>query len=342
MTFDIDTALPILQERFGERIRRNELLSRHCTFGVGGPADIWMKVEKRQDLIDLVTLCSKHRWPILFTGNGTNVLYADAGVRGIVAQIALTSYTIEEQTDGTALLQAGAGVSWPSLLNDLAAKGWGGLEFGPGIPGTLGGAVISNAGAHKGELGQVLEWVDVLDARLCEETPIEPEVVRYPHADLALSYRHSRFRAHRRVQFDEDGYPVAAPRRLIEPAEVIMEVGVRLHRDDPQTLKAKISEYKHHRKVTQPPQKSAGSVFKNPPGDFSARLIEMAGIKGLQIGKAQISERHANFIVNLGGAQAADVAALIREAHNRVLEQFGVNLELEVELRGEWKVAPLS
>ncbi len=319
-------------------MRRNEPLSRHCTFGVGGPADLWVSLDSQDDLSELVTLCAERCWPLLVAGNGTNVLYGDAGVRGIVVRIALNSYTIEEHGDGTALLVAGAGVSWPRLLNELAALGWGGLEFGPGIPGTLGGGVISNAGAHGSDLGQVLEWVEVLDARQCEEHAIAPTIQRYQKADLALSYRHSRFRAQRRVQFDQQGYPLLAPRQLIEPSEIIMRLGVRLHREEPEKLRALIEEHKQHRKRTQPPQQSAGSVFKNPPGDYSGRLIEAAGLKGMTHGKAQISGRHANFIVNVGGASAADVAALVMEAHNRVHEQFGVDLELEVELRGEWKV----
>jgi UDP-N-acetylmuramate dehydrogenase len=164
-------------------------------------------------------------------------------------------------------------------------------------------------------------------------------VVRYQRAELDLSYRHSRFRAQRRVQFAEDGYPLAASRALVEPLEIVMQLGVRLRRADPQQLRATIDEHKQYRKRTQPPQQSAGSVFKNPPGDYAGRLIEAAGLKGMMHGGAQISERHANFIVNVGGAKAADVAALIKEAHNRVREQYGIKLELEVELRGEWKVA---
>ena len=339
MTFDVEIAYRELRLHFGERVRRDEPLARHCTFGVGGPADVWISLDTQDELIGLVTLCSEQRWPLLLTGNGTNVLYADAGVRGIVARIALNGYSIEDAGDGTALLTAGAGISWPRLLNELAPLGWGGLEFGPGIPGTLGGGVISNAGAHQSELGRVLEWVDVLDARDAEEWAAKPIVRRYQHAELNLAYRHSRFRAQRRVQFDEQGYPVAAPRLLIEPSEIIMQLGVRLHREDPYTLRTIIDEHKQHRKRTQPPQQSAGSVFKNPVGDYAGRLIEAAGVKGKIFGRAQISERHANFIVNVGGASAADIAALIREAHNRVSEQFGVDLELEVELRGEWRVS---
>ncbi|MBV8695044.1 MAG: UDP-N-acetylmuramate dehydrogenase [Chloroflexi bacterium] len=338
MTFDVETAYTELQKLFGARIRCNEPLARHCTFGVGGLADIWVSLETQQELIDLVTSCAERRWPLLLVGNGTNTLYADAGVRGIVARIALHSYTIEDRGDGTALLLAEAGVSWPRLINDLAVLGWGGLEFGPGIPGTLGGGVISNAGAHNSDLGQVLAWVDVLDVRCAERELPAPVVERYQHSALALGYRHSRFRTHRRVQFDGQGYPVAVVRQLIEPAEIIMRLGIYLRRADPQRLRMLIEEYKQHRKRTQPPQQSAGSIFKNPVGDYAGRLIEAAGMKGMMRGKAQISERHANFIVNVGGASAADIVALIKEAHTRVLARFGVDLELEVELRGEWKV----
>lgn len=339
MTFEIEQAYTELRTRFGERVRRNEPLARHCTFGVGGPADIWVSLDTRTNLIELVTHCAERRWPLLLVGNGTNVLYADAGVRGIVARMAMSGYRIEEQGDDRALLVVGAGASWPRLVNELAALGWGGLEFGPGIPGTLGGGVISNAGAHTGDIGRVLAWVEVLDARAGEESALAPELVRYQHEQLYLSYRHSRFRAARRVQFDAHGYPVAAERRLIEPAEIIMQLGIHLHRADTQQLRKTIDEYKQHRKRTQPPQQSAGSVFKNPMGDYAGRLIEAVGMKGMMHGKAQISERHANFIVNVGGASAADVAALIQEAHNRVQAQFGVDLELEVELRGEWRVS---
>ncbi len=341
MTFNLEMAYAELHPHFQARVRRNEALARHCTFGVGGPADLWVTLKTADELNRLVHLCAERLWPLLMVGNGTNVLYADAGVRGMVARIALDNYTIEDHGDGTALMIAEAGVSWPRLLNELAEQGWGGLEFGPGIPGTLGGGVISNAGAHNRELGSVLEWVEVMDARGSslahdgDEVSV-PVLRRYMHTEIDLGYRQSRFRAGRHIAFDAQGYPIKPPRGLIEPAEIIVQLAVRLHRDDPKRLKALIEEYKQHRKRTQPPQQSAGSVFKNPPGDFAGRLIEQAGMKGVTHGRAQISQRHANFIVNLGGASAADVVALIVEARRRVHEQFGVDLELEVELRGEW------
>src|SRR5262249_12545866 len=163
---------------------------------------------------------------------GTNILFADNGVRGVVARIAINSYTIEDEENGHALLVAGAGVSWPRLLNELSAQGWGGMEFGPGIPGTLGGGVISNAGVHGHDLSEVLHGVDIVDALPCQEEAVVQKFARYVHDELDLAYRHSRFRAHRLVQFDQQGHPVAAPRKLIEPAEIIMQLGIRLHRED--------------------------------------------------------------------------------------------------------------
>jgi UDP-N-acetylmuramate dehydrogenase len=337
MTFDAAVVYTDLQAHFRKRVRRDEPLAKHCTFGVGGPADVWVSLDSRGELMELVRMCAERRWPLLLVGNGTNTLYADAGVRGIVARIAMDGYSIEDRGDGTALLSAEAGVSWPRLLNELSPLGWGGLEFGPGIPGTLGGGVVSNAGAHNSNMGEVLEWIEILDVRSSsgDESSL-PMVRRYMHDELDLSYRHSRFRAFRRVKFDEQGFPKPVARGLIEPAEIIMLLGIRLHREDPQMLQKRIVEYKQHRKRTQPVQKSAGSVFKNPAGDYAGRLIEQAGMKGMTHGKAQISERHANFIVNLGGASAADIATLIRDARNSVHEKFGVDLELEVELRGDW------
>ncbi len=339
MTFDAETMYSELRPHFQERARRNEPMARHCTFGVGGPADVWVSLETSRELNDLVILCAERQWPLLFVGNGTNILYADAGVRGIVARMALNNYTIEDYRDGTALLLAEAGVIWPRLLNELSVLGWGGLEFGPGIPGTLGGGVISNAGAHNSDLSQVLEWIEVLDARGASESSdgvTIPMLRRYLHDEIDLSYRHSRFREKRRINFNAQGYPIVPPRGLIEPAEIIIQLGIRLHHEDPEKLRTIIEEYKQHRKRTQPPQKSAGSVFKNPPGDYAGRLIDQAGMKGTTHGKAQISKRHANFIVNSGGASAADVVALIVAARKSVHERFGVDLELEVELRGEW------
>ena len=340
MTWNTETVYTELRPYFQERVRRNEPLARHSAFGVGGPADVWVSLEAKQELIDLVRLCAEGHYPLLIAGNGTNVLYADAGVRGMVAHIALSSYQIEDQGDGSALLLADAGVSWPRLLHELTPVGWGGLEFGVGIPGTLGGGVISNAGAHNDDLGQVLQWIEVLDARGCnaagEDQLAVPVVRRYQHDELDLGYRHSRFREQRQVRFDERGQFILPPRGMIEPAEIIMLLGIRLHREDPQQLRATMAQYTQHRKLTEPAQRHAGSVFKDPPGEEASHLIDQAGLKGRSNGKAQISQRNANYIANLGEARATDIAALMMQAHQAVREQFGVDLELDVELQGEW------
>jgi UDP-N-acetylmuramate dehydrogenase len=259
-----------------------------------------------------------------------------------VARVALNEYQIENQGEGTALLRAEAGVSWPLLLLNLAQLGWGGLEFGAGIPGTLGGGVLSNAGAHNSDLGQVLEWLEVLDARgsnLEAEDQITYPILRhYQRDELDLGYRQSRFRQRTHTHFDERGQLILPSRSLIEPAEIIMLMGIRLHQADPERLRAVLAEYKRLRKLTEPPPHRAGTIFKDPPGNDAGRLIAQAGLQGKTHGQAQISTAHANYMVNLGGAQASDVAALIMEAHQRVLERFGVQLELDVELRGEWEI----
>jgi UDP-N-acetylmuramate dehydrogenase len=231
-------------------------------------------------------------------------------------------------------------VSWPRLLHELAPVGWGGLAFGIGIPGTLGGAVISNAGAHNEELGEALESIEVLDARRSSEDGEDeislPLMRRYLHDELDLSYRHSRFREQRRARFDEHGSLIPAQRHLIDPPEIVMALGIRLHREDPQKLRADIARYKEYRKMAEPVQRHTGTVFKDPLGHEASQLIDLAGLKGKTRGKAQIAERNANYIVNLGGTSASDIAALVVEAHQRVFEQFGVDLELDVELHGEW------
>ena len=342
MAFHAQTAFNELRPHFQERVRRNELLAHHSAFGVGGPADVWISLTSKEELLDLVRLCAERHYPLLITGNGTNVLFADSGVRGIVARIALDGYRLEDDGEDTALLIAEAGLSWPRLLHELAPLGWAGLEFGVGIPGTLGGGVISNAGAHNDDLGQVLEWIEVLDARgsnVAEEDQLAvPLMRRYLHDELDLGYRHSRFRQQRQVRFDKRGHLVLPPRGMIEPAEIIVLLGIHLHRSATQELSANIAQYKQHRKLTEPAQRHAGTVFKDPPGEEASHLIDQVGLRGKTLGNAQISERNANYIVNGGGAQAADVAALIMEAHQRVLEQLGVDLELDVELLGEWEV----
>jgi UDP-N-acetylmuramate dehydrogenase len=329
-----DAMLAALRERFGERVRAGELLSRHGTFGVGGPADAWVTLIREDELTALVALAQAHEWPLMLVGNGTNVLFSDAGARGIVARMALDHWHLEDLDADHVRLIAGAGVSLPKLVNELARRGLTGLEWGAGVPGTVGGAVVSNAGAHGACVADTIESARVLSV---PAHPRDDAQIREMTAqELELRYRRSRFRAAREIVFDDEGRPSAAPREPIEPREMITGATFLLRHADPTEVKDRVAAYKRHRKETQPPQPSAGSVFKNPPDDHSGRLIEAAGLKGHQLGRAQISPVHANFIVNCGGATAADVVALIALARRRVRERFGVELELEVELRGDW------
>ncbi len=342
MFFESTYAYEVLHPSFHQRVRLHEPLAQHSSFGVGGPADLWLTIETQQELSDLIILCTKHQWPLLIVGAGSNILFADAGVRGIVASLAMSHYHIEEQPDGSALLVAEAGVRWAHVLEQLAPLGWGGLEFAVGIPGTLGAGIISNVGAHKQNVGQALEWIEVLDARsgtyVQTESVFFPVIVlrRYHIEDIDLGYRHSRFREQRITYIDPPGHLVFPRRGLIEPAEVVVTLALRLHRQDPAVLAALLEQNIHDRKQADPEQRHLGSIFKNPPGTTARKLIEQAGLAGKMQGNAQISTHNANYIVNLGSVTAADIAALIVEAHQQVLAQSGIHLSLNVELLGEW------
>jgi UDP-N-acetylmuramate dehydrogenase len=326
-----------LVQRFGARVRAGEPLARHSTFGVGGPADAWVAVTSEGDAVALVALASAKGFPLMVVGNGTNVLYADAGIRGIVMQMALNDWSIQDREDGRALLSAGAGVSLPRLVNDLAARGLTGLEWGAGVPGTVGGAIVSNAGAHNGDVADTIQSARVLRVRPPEDgAAASVSVTDMDLAALGLAYRDSRFRSHRRITFDDEGHPTVPAHGLIEPTEMILGGTFLLSPAPVAEVRARVARFRQHRKETQPVQGSAGSVFKNPPGDHAGRLIEAAGLKGAAVGGAQISPVHANFIVNTGGATAREVVALIALARRTVRERFAVELELEVELRGAW------
>lgn len=337
----VDTASMVaeLERALPGHVRAPEPLARHTTFAVGGPADAWVTVEREEEMVALVEMAVAHGWPLMIAGNGTNVLYADAGVRGIVAHMALHTWTLRDLDEEHTLLTAGAGVSLPKLVNDLAARGLSGLEWGAGVPGTIGGAIVSNAGAHGHSASDTLRTARVLfagDAASDCEGEARVVVRDLDASELDLAYRHSRFRSARRITFDDDGHPTVPPRALIEPPEMILGGTFVLQRAPVADVRARVTEYRQHRKRTQPPQASAGSVFKNPPEDYAGRLIQAAGLKGAQVGHAQLSPVHANFIVNTGGATAADVVGLIALARRTVREGFGVELELEVELRGDW------
>jgi UDP-N-acetylmuramate dehydrogenase len=336
----IHTAYDILFPQFQNRVHQNEPLASHCAFGVGGLADIWVSLASHQELEALIRVCATHQWPLLVVGEGRNVIFADEGVHGIVARLDLQNYEVDPQGDGTATLIAEAGVRWPKIAHVLGASGWAGLEFGIGIPGTLGAGLISNAGAHNQELGQALEWIEVLDARSCNTENYDTFVPlvrqRYLREDLDLSYRHSRFRMNRYTHLDEQSKLIFPERHLIEPAEIVTKLGLRLRREDPQQLADRIHHYTQERRTYEPLAPKTGSIFKDTPEHRAQDLIAQAGLQGKTLGKAQVNEHNANYITNTGGATARDILSLIVEVHRQVLAHSGINLALNVEILGEW------
>ena len=340
MSFETEQAYTVLHPLFQERLHLQEPLTEHCSFGVGGPVNIWITLETPEELESLIRACTIHQWPLLLVGEGRNIIFADAGVRGIVARIDAQHYEIEEHPDNTATLIADAGVHWSQVLEQLLPLGWAGLEFGIGIPGTLGAGLISNAGAHNRDLGQTLEWIDVLDARSCNTGKYDmfvPLIGRhYAREDLDLGYRHSRFRVDRYTHLDTSGKLIFPAKQLIEPAEMVIRLGLRLHRTDPQQLADLSNQYIQERQALEPALPKTGPMFKDPSGHLAKDLIAQAGLAGTTAGQAQINEKNANYITNLGGATAKEIMSLIIMAHQKVLAQSGIDLILNLEVLGEW------
>jgi UDP-N-acetylmuramate dehydrogenase len=337
MVFPTTTAYEQLAPFFREHIRMNEPLSLHNYFGIGGPADIWIDVEKREDLINLVRLCVEKQWPLLLVGGNSNVIFTKDGIRGIVAQLMIHSYVVSEQGDGTALLEVDAGTQWAPLVRELITQGWAGLEFASSIPGTLGGGLVCNAGAHNQDLSQILEWIDVLDTRSCrveQGITVLPSILRYRKEHLDLGYRSSRFRKEHESKLAEDGQIIFQTRALIEPTEIVLKLGLRLHHEDPHLLEEHLASYRAIHKQIEPHEHRTDLIFMDPAGEGSAtRLIAQAGLQGKTIGQVRISETNANYMVNLGDATTTDVQALIAEVYQKVQKYSQVRLQLNLEIR---------
>ncbi len=300
------SAREILRQAFGERVRFDEPLERHTSFRIGGPADAWLVAESLDDVATSRRLASQLDLPLWVLGGGTNVLVSDRGVRGLVLHLGRTFSTAEWLA--TDVVRAGAAMVFKKLVLATIERGLAGLEFAEGIPGSVGGGLLMNAGAFGGEIANVVESVEGVDH--------DAAIVALPRERLHFGYRH----------FD-------LPRGLI-----VTHVRFRMTPDDPQRVRERREAARQKRLARQPAGfPNAGSVFKNPPGTFAGRLIESVGLKGRRIGNAQISPAHANFIVNLGGATAADVRALMNEAIGAVAAAQGVQLEPEIKLVGEWE-----
>ncbi|HLY36119.1 MAG TPA: UDP-N-acetylmuramate dehydrogenase [Candidatus Limnocylindria bacterium] len=300
-------ALARLDELAAERgmaLGRNILLGPLTTLRVGGPADRLVLARDREELLATLRLARDAAVPCFVLGNGSDLVVADAGVRGLVVRNRARSVAI----DGAAV-RADAGAAMAMLVRRTVTAGLAGLEFGISIPGTLGGAVWANAGAHEGEVAGIVTGIEAWD-------PAEDRVVSLAPRDCAFAYRESRFK---------------------HSAEVVLGADLELRPGDPGASARLVAEHRAQRQATQPlADQNAGSVFRNPPGDHAGRLIEAAGLKGQRIGTASVSTLHANFIVTDGAGRAADVRALADRVRAVVAERFGVALEFEIVFAGDW------
>ena len=288
----------------GVELRSDVPLAPLTTLRVGGPADRYAEARSNDELLALLRLARQAKVRVLTLGNGSDLVVADAGVRGLVIRNRARAMSV----DGTDL-HAEAGSPMAMLVKRCTAQGLAGLEFGISIPGTLGGAVWANAGAHGGEMRDVVEWVEAWD-------PDADEVRRLTNGDCAFAYRESRFK---------------------HSGEVVLSAGIRLAEGDPGRIAALVAEHQEQRVATQPlADQNAGSVFRNPPGDHAGRLIDAAGLKGTRVGTAEVSRLHANFIVTDRDGRAADVRALGDRVRQAVEERFGVQLAYEIEFVGDW------
>ena len=283
------------------RFAENEPLSAHCTFKIGGPADVFVQPETEEQLCRVIALCKACDVKYYLLGNGSNILFADEGFSGVVIDVsALDAEIAVEDT----VLTAGAGVRLAALCKAALKHGLSGLEFAYGIPGTVGGAVYMNAGAYGGEMKDVLTVVRYLTA--------EGEVVQASAAELDLSYRHSIF--------EENGGCILSAQFALQPGNAA-------------DIRAKMDELMAKRVDKQPLDKpSAGSTFKRPAGAFAAALIDQCGLRGFRHGGAAVSDKHCGFVVNLGGATCADVLALCDEVRAIVKEKTGYELEKEIRV----------
>ena len=288
----------------------DEPMSRHTTFGIGGPAQFFSTAISMESLVALARWARSEGIDYRVIGSGANLLVNDAGVRGLVIVNRAASCRLSTTTGK---LHAGSGALLSDLALYTAVTGWSGLEWAVGIPGSLGGAIVGNAGAFGGYMENVIIGVDVLAA--------QGELRRLDHSECGFAYRSSCFKMPAGTGHSE---PIASA--------VILEAELLLQRGEHQELQDRVAGYVARRAAAQPDEPSAGSIFKRTSDQAAGWLIEQVGLKGRRIGGAVISPRHGNFIVNLGGATSADVLALIALGKSKVKEHFGLELELEIEL----------
>ena len=287
-------------------IREQELMSGHTTFKVGGPAKYYLIPEGIGEVRTAIDFADERKLPYMVIGRGSNLLFSDGEYQGVVIEIGEHCSDLSVHDDNTVVVEAGAALT--NMAAQLAKHGLAGFEFAGGIPGTVGGAIVMNAGAYGGEIKDTLVEATVLDEN-GEQRTIKAD-------ELELSYRHSI---------------------LQEKNWIVLSGTFVFEKGEPDRIREEIKDYNSRRREKQPLEyASAGSTFKRPEGYFAGKLIEDAGLKGYQIGDAQVSEKHAGFVINRGSATAADIYSLIEYVKHRVMETSGVTLEPEVKMIGDF------
>ncbi|NNG08119.1 MAG: UDP-N-acetylmuramate dehydrogenase [Desulfobacteraceae bacterium] len=290
----------------GENIQFDRAMSEYTTFRIGGKADAICFVQGLGELQQVFSYLNKEKIPYLLVGKGSNLLVRDGGFKGAVIIMRGQLATIKQHEKNDRMVMAGGGLTLRDLVRFCSQRGLGGLEFLSGIPGTVGGAVTMNAGAFGRAMGDVVQQVDLV-------TP-EGEFTSKNRSDLTFSYRESS----------------------IQEGSLVVRASLQCSQETSEIVSGRVAEYLTRRKLAQPlDYPSAGSVFRNPSNDHAGRLIEQAGLKGKKIGGAMISPKHANYIVNTGGAQAEDILRLMEMAKEKVREATGVELEPEIKVVGD-------
>jgi UDP-N-acetylmuramate dehydrogenase len=317
--------LPLEQLRglFGKRLQENVSLARYTSARIGGPADVLIVANSLEELSEAAELLWSSEVPFIVLGGGSNVLVSDAGVREVVILNRAKDICFAEQ-EGQPVVKAESGASLGLIARQASSRGYSGLEWAAGIPGTLGGAVVGNAGAHGSNMSENLILAEILHrSRLTGTARLEggvPSRETWMPEKLCFAYRSSTLKS-------------------LPGEAVVLAALLRLGRSTPGShaeIQAKMAAFNEQRRRTQPPGASMGSMFKNPPGDYAGRLIEKADLKGTRIGDAEISSLHANFFINHKEARAKDVQSLMELVRSRVAEKFSVHLEAEIEFIGEW------
>ena len=306
----------------------NEPLAKYTSWRIGGPARYFTNAATPEDLRTTLAWARQRAIPVFVLGGGTNLLARDQGFDGLVLRCRSQELRIEASDDtGRAWLAAGAPMA--GSVRKLAAQGWGGMQWAEGLPGTIGGALFGNAGCYGGDIASVLARAWLLIGNAIEEWPVERFAYGYRTSVLKAAMRRAGDAATGRSQSDFHAHSPAHP---LARSPIVLAAEFNIQRADARELAAQMERTAAERKGKTPWGSSCGSVFKNPPRESAGRLIEAAGLKGTRVGGAEIAQKHANYIVNLGGASSADVLGLVEIARERVFKEFGIALELEVQI----------